>query len=317
MDKIHVIIIGAGNIGARHLQALALSNYPLNIEVVEPHEKAMLRAIMLYHDVLNGHQAKHVVKMSHQISSNKEEVDLAIIATRSDIRATVIEDLLSKNQVKNMILEKVVFSKKEEFTRIGKLFESKKVNAWVNCSRRIYPAYIDLKERISKSKSAELTVEGMNWNMAANTIHFMDLFAFLFDLDVVKLEESNLIDQDIEDNFIVFFGTLEGKGGEHLFEFSCIDGEETNHTIDIVCEDVIYGIDEEKKTMSISKEADGWASDDFDFDVPFQSQLTNLILTDLIENNTCGLTTFKESTKLHLAYFDGLGFSVEDKNYYF
>ena len=45
---INVALIGAGQLGSRHLQALALSEIPMNIEVVDPFVESFRRYIFCY-----------------------------------------------------------------------------------------------------------------------------------------------------------------------------------------------------------------------------------------------------------------------------
>jgi hypothetical protein len=42
-------------------------------------------------------------------------VDLAVIATNSDVRRSCVESLLEKSQVKNFLLEKFLFSTPEDY----------------------------------------------------------------------------------------------------------------------------------------------------------------------------------------------------------
>ena len=200
---------------------------------------------------------------------------------------------------------------------ILKKLEEKGVKTWVNCSRRIYPEYKKLKSILNKSKPTELTVEGVDWGMASNSIHFIDLFAFLFETQNITMENCELHDQDVENDFILFFGNLSGKSGPHKLSLNCEDGEEHNVGIDIVTEDTIIAIDETKGRIIISEEKDNWKPIESNFSIPLQSQLTNVILKDLLDSNHCGLTTYKESSALHLAFLEGLNFSLNDKNYYF
>ena len=115
----------------------------------------------------------------------------------------------------------------------------------------------------------------------------------------------------------MFFGSIEGTGNEHTISINCEDGADSNVSIDIVGKDIIYAIDETNQKISISEEKNDWKPTEMQFSIPYQSQLTNLILEDLIENKTCGLTPFAESIELHLSYLNGLDFSVEDKEYFF
>ncbi|MCH7535881.1 MAG: hypothetical protein IH948_09110, partial [Bacteroidetes bacterium] len=244
----------------------------------------------LYKDIESEHKEKHELTSSTRIPSKKTPIDLAIVATRSDVRASVIEKLLEKNDVKYLILEKVLFSKKEEYNRISTLLENNNVKTWVNCPRRIYPSYLDFKSKIKNAKKVEFSVAGVDWGMASNSIHFIDLFAFLLDVDEVTIDNCELENQDIDNNFILFFGSLAGTGNGHTISINCEDGDKTTVAVEIICDDIIYSIDETNNLLTITEGKNNWRSTETDFNVPVQSQLTHLVLDDLINNQTCGLT---------------------------
>ena len=42
------------------------------------------------------------------------------------------------------------------------------------------------------------------------------------------------------------------------------------------------------------------------FNVPYQSQLTNIVLDDVLENGSCLLPTYQESDKLHRPFIKGV-----------
>ena len=44
MKTYHILLIGAGQIGSRHLQALGLSDLPINISVVDTTQTSLLLA---------------------------------------------------------------------------------------------------------------------------------------------------------------------------------------------------------------------------------------------------------------------------------
>jgi hypothetical protein len=50
------------------------------------------------------------------------------------------------------------------------------------------------------------------------------------------------------------------------------------------------------------------------FSMPFQSQLTNIVVDQLIENGDCNLTTLEESSNLHLEFLSNFISFLQNKN---
>ena len=53
-------------------------------------------------------------------------------------------------------------------------------------------------------------------------------------------------------------------------------------------------------TLFLDKNKSGKVIDEVNFRMPYQSEITNLILEDIINNCSCSLTSYKESMQLHL-----------------
>ena len=90
-----IIIIGAGNIGSRHIQALKSVKTPLKIHVIDPSVKALKiskeRYDSIHPDILN-----HEISYSRDLNIQDDQIDIAIIATTSKVRRGVIENLLER-----------------------------------------------------------------------------------------------------------------------------------------------------------------------------------------------------------------------------
>ena len=103
---------------------------------------------------------------------------MVIVSTNSDVRFKVTLDIIKKAKVKNIIFEKFLFQKQKDYSSMLKLLHIKKISSWVNCPRRS-PTYIFIKKLLKNKKRFHDECKD-NWNMGSNTIHFLDLFFFLF-----------------------------------------------------------------------------------------------------------------------------------------
>ena len=99
MSKQSLLLIGAGNIGRRHLQGILLAKNQLNIFVVEPVE--VTRSLIEQAVTESGGLGQH----SLQIVSSLDEIEqndfeITIIATSADVRKKVLLDFLEKKSAK-------------------------------------------------------------------------------------------------------------------------------------------------------------------------------------------------------------------------
>ena len=93
-----IAIIGAGQIGSRHLQALALSNYNLNIQIVDPYAESLKNAQKRF-DQVNQNFTGNIAYFQ-QIKEIHKKIDIVIVATTSIDRRKVVEDLLQQKRDK-------------------------------------------------------------------------------------------------------------------------------------------------------------------------------------------------------------------------
>ena len=128
---VNVCLIGCGGVGKRHLEAMLKVKHDINIEVVEPNIE----------DTLVNQNINYFTKIE-EVSDN---IDICVIATTANVRKKVILELVSKKNVKFIILEKVVFQNESDFDEIIQLFREKNIKSWVNCHLRAQPIYKELK----------------------------------------------------------------------------------------------------------------------------------------------------------------------------
>ena len=220
----NILLIGAGQLGSRHLQGLMKCNLPVRIEVVEPDERNRNTAAERAKQIEGS---GNVTELSFRNSIDEimfSEADLAIIATNSDVRADVIVKLTTKVNVRHLILEKVVYQSLEIFDQQICLIEALGIKTWVNYPRRIYPFYRNLKNELPADEKVSLTISGSNWGLGCNSLHFIDLFSFLTGKSECKTDYA-LLDPEIlqskRPGFVEFSGRMGfspvGQGGGSRF----------------------------------------------------------------------------------------------------
>lgn len=307
MAVARLAIIGVGQIGLRHLQALALIDRDTYIQVVDPSEQALDRAKKEF-TKLSGSTKVKKIDFLQNIDSLSTESDLIIVATNSAIRQIIIKDILEQKKVRYLILEKFLFQKKEHFVEIAELIEKKKVSVWVNCPLRMLTFYKELKQMLKGSKTIDYQVSYSNLGIGTNAIHHIDLFAYLTDQTEFRMDSSYL-DQKIipskRPGFIEFVGTLTGvaDGGHRITIISYPDGN-VPPLVQINSDKVRCMIRENERKAFISGEKNGWNWEEIPYIHPYQSELTHLAVQQILDTGSSDLTPYLTSWKLHLPLLD-------------
>ena len=112
------------------------------------------------------------------IAELETSIDVAIVATNSDIRRITIETLLGRCSVPYLVLEKALFQRLKDYDEVAELLACKGIKAWVNCPRRMLSFYADVKKDFDTAMPISFQVSG-NWAMGCNAIHMIDLFHFI------------------------------------------------------------------------------------------------------------------------------------------
>jgi hypothetical protein len=311
---VNIAIIGAGQIGSRHLQALSQLNRITNIQIVDPNYKSLERARERF---LQVQENKYVQKVEYlkNIKDLSNNLELVIIATSSDVRREVIEKLLLQKKVRYVILEKVLFQKIKDFAVVNDLLMRNNVKIWVNCPRRMYDFYKKLKSKFKEVKRVDYRVSSSNMGIGCNSIHFLDLFVFLtgqinFVLFSDQLDLNIIMSK--RPGFIEFTGTLYGTSsrGSNIAITSYLKGD-APLIISINSEVISCLIREGEGKAWISEKTNNWIWEEISFTTPYQSQLTNLVVQDILDTGNCDLTKYEESWDIHIPLLKSLIFYLQ------
>ncbi|OAM92786.1 Oxidoreductase family, NAD-binding Rossmann fold [Pelosinus fermentans] len=311
MLKNVIAVIGAGQIGSRHLQSLALINQPVCIEVLDLNNECLDFARERFEQIEGTGMAKSV-RYFNKLEELSDEIKLVIVATSANVRKKVIMELLQKKKVQFIILEKVVFQSPQDFFEINKVFNEKGIKAWINCPRRMWPFYQQLKAKLKGIKKVDYLVSGANsrLGLGCNGIHFMDLYAFLTDQIDMNLYTDRLDSEIFESKragFIEITGTIYGKstdGGTVMI--SAHANNDAPILITIQSDALRCIIREEEGKAWISEKENKWQWQEIEYTMPYQSQLTHLAVQDILSQDDCKLTSYHESWKLHDSFLKAL-----------
>jgi len=302
----NIAIIGVGEIGSRHLQSLANLEESANIYLIDSAESSLTTAKKRFNELYQENHRKIHIHTCKDLNALDHNLDIAIIATSSDVRRKVIENLLETLDVGFLILEKFLFQKIEDYDAIKMLLQFKKIPTWVNqwiSSRYIFR---EIRTNLAPNSCLRMDVSGELWGLACNSVHFLEYFLFLCQQETFIITGSKLDEETINskrNGFIDFTGSIycESQRGDQLtmtssrgdnFTSNCIirisDGE-TEHEIILNADDhVIY-----KKTGRK-------ASPSEKIILVLQSQITHLHIQQIFADKISSLPTYDHSLKMHL-----------------
>ena len=296
---IKILIIGAGQIGSRHLQGALKSFHKMSITLVDPSLDSLKLSEIRANETTYGHPHSTVVYMQER--PKHKSFEICIISTNSNVRAKVTRDLLIDCQIKHIIFEKILFQKELDYEIISKLIKKKNITAWVNCARRTNSTYQEINKNLNTNYAIQMFVRGESWGMACNSIHFIDLFSYLVsssDLCITKTDLSkNIIKSKRAEGMYEINGVIDFKIGVHSLKISCKESENSSLKVKIKNKNVEYIIDELEGVWQSN--INGLTKIKYQ-NMPLLSDQTKNNIDSLINKNQCELVLYEESCKQHL-----------------
>ncbi|MDB9752045.1 hypothetical protein OAB56_03465 [Gammaproteobacteria bacterium] len=296
-----VLISGAGQLGSRYLQGLAKCNLPLRIYVQDSFQESLDRSRHRWIEVMDS-ESIHEVTFHSFLEMLPKEIDITIVATTADSRPEVVRDISRHAVVRFWVLEKVLAQSEAGLDEIVSLI-GKKSKAWVNTPRRMMPWHQQIKSQLDLTNPVTLEVNGAEWGLACNAIHFLDLLAWWTDESLQTVSTDRLTSRWVESKrqgSWEIFGTLEAKysGG------SCavLSDEDGKSTISLEAnDDQLSWLIEE--VNGLSRRSDGV---EILGRMLFQSEMSGSLVTSLIETGDCELPTLEESVELHRVFIGSM-----------
>lgn len=298
--SINILIIGAGQIGSKHLQGALKSYNKLLITIVDPSLNSLKVSKKSAKKIVLGNIGS-TVKYRQKLPKNKN-FEICIISTNADVRAKVTRELLLHCRIKYIIFEKILFQKNTDYEIISKLLKEKNIKAWVNCPNRTYLFYKKIKNKLDIiDEVVEMDVNGSSWGMACNSIHYIDLFSYLVSSSNIKIVNKNLSNNILNNkrgrNFYEVNGSLEFKIANHSLKITCKDSTKTFINVRIKNKNIEFFIDELGKILKTNVNG---LTNIKNITIPYISSTTAKLIDNLIDKNKCDLSLFSDSCKYHL-----------------
>ncbi|WP_037353039.1 Gfo/Idh/MocA family oxidoreductase [Selenomonas sp. FC4001] len=299
-----IAIIGVGALGKRHLQSIVNSKlemviycYDINKHVLDSFEWE------------NKYNNKTLIMIT-SFEELPKVVDFAIFAMTANGRREMFDRLIEHCTVKKILFEKVLFQKVEDYEYVGRKLKELSIKAWVNCARRQMECYQELKKELEYAKEMRVTISGGEWGLACNTIHQIDLIEFLSGSSETKVDSIELlpiITDSKRAGFKEVYGNISGHSGKcSFFSVTCMKDTNVPIVVTISTDVGQYIIFESKQKMMCMVKNGEYDLIEKDFVMPYQSQMTQFVMEDILLTGESRLTEYDVSSRLHLEFIEPL-----------
>lgn len=299
--KYKIILVGAGQLGSRHLQGLVRCNLPLEIIVIDPNVESLNRAKSRWIEVA-ATGVVHSVEFKHNFDEIAGSIDLAIISTNAGGRAELIQRIAKHLEVAYWLIEKVLAQSETELDLISTVL-GENTKAWVNTPRRVMAWHQALKQATPRRTPSACTVSGGDWGLACNTVHFLDFMMWWTGEKVVSINTAQLASQwhpAKRGAYWEVYGTL-------LAQFSGGSGLTLHCTSEAANFAMTLGTQNDQWSI---RELDGVAVRSNGALLPgrmeFQSEMTGALAESILSKGNCNLPTLSESVTLHRPLLNSL-----------
>lgn len=303
MRAAQILISGAGQLGSRYLQGLAACKLPLHIHVQDIDTSSLTRAHERWMEVVKP-DSQHKVQLHQAMETVPKLLDLVIVATTAGVRPQVVRRVAEHARVRYWILEKVLAQSEAALDEIAACVHANaESKAWVNTPRRMLSWHQAIKSKLTKDAPLSLTVSGGSWGLACNSVHFLDMLAWLSGETLQAVGTEQLDRQWIEakrPGHWEVLGSLNAQFSGGSSASLTVTSEDFSFRFRL--NDGVYNwlIDEE---AGIAKRSDGL---EVPGRLPFQSEVTAGLVDSILANGNCLLPSLDDSIALHKIFLRGM-----------
>ena len=299
-----VLIVGCGQLGSRHLQAVASLSMVDEIEVVDPRPEALALGRERLAE-LTDRPTSIRIRCCASLDEAAPGGALCIVATQAQGRCQLVRDVAERLDYSSFLLEKIVGQSIREIGELQAFVEAQHLAVWVNLKTRAYPIHLRIKERLGVGEPILFHASGGNHGLANNGVHTADLFAFYDDAREIQLIGAS-IDPMLHpskrgEGIFDLSGTLQGATakGSH-FALSYAPDHVQSELISVMTKRYRCLVDHMRRWAVESDETTGWAWQPLSFeDDILVSQMTKTFAADILRFGRCLLPTLEESLVAH------------------
>jgi len=308
-----ILIAGAGQLGSRYLQGMANCPNTMDIYVYDISKRSLQiakeRWEQLFHaenrsfsEGLTESPTQHKVTFLNSFEKIPNQVDIAIVATNSDVRPQVVKQIVTNCGVRFWILEKVLAQSEGALEEIASLTRNS-AGAWVNICRRIMTWHQQIHKNLQNVGPLHVRRSGSHWGLACNGIHFLDLVSWWAGEKLIKIDSSELDTKWIGSKRNGFF-EISGKitavfsEGSTLILESRLDGPPIS--MEVYTQVGTWKIDE---LNGVASKADGVS---ILGKIEMQNSMTSGLIDSLLTDRNCDLPNLSDSVLMHRIFLRSL-----------
>lgn len=297
----NLLLIGAGQLGSRYIQSIIKEDLNYNIVVIDPSETSLNLAQKRWIEA-GGNKSSHKIFWSQTLPKKNNNYDLAVIATSSKNRASLINHLASQVKVNYWVIEKILAQSNKELEMI-QAATNNATKVYVNTPKRQMKWFKKIKSKSSK-KPFQIIKSGGLWGLACNSIHYIDLVTWWTGQSLISINSEGLSKDWFESKRKGYFEVT----GKLLAKFS--EGTELilQSSKDTV-ENILKVKFSDNDTCNIyEKKGTAFFSDGSILNgrLELQSEIGGPIITKILTKGICELPTFEDSLKIHTIFLDSM-----------
>lgn len=206
-----ILLVGCGNIGFRHLQALAGLDATVagGVTVIEPNADHHPRIAALLDALPAGR--REASRLLPALPDEAGRFSLAIIATNAAERRSAYDAARARASFASIVFEKVLFPRLRDYDEVAADLGAQGLSAQVNCPRRAAPGYRAVRDRLAGRGPVHLDVAGTAYGLGSNAVHFLDLAEYLNRSALVSVDATGLqpgYEPSKRPGYVEIFGTL-------------------------------------------------------------------------------------------------------------
>ncbi|NOX93959.1 MAG: hypothetical protein GXP04_02355 [Alphaproteobacteria bacterium] len=297
-----VAVIGCGNIGTRLIQSVSniTAGDPMTVYGVEPNEAVWDLARQRFNDQNAG---GHEFVLSKNADALPDILGLLIVSVDARNRLAALTAGLEASRPSVIVLEKVLFTRRSDYSAARELIAACGASAYVNCTRNVWPGYQKLRKDIRQVGAIKrFTVTGADWNLSSNAIHFLAAFEYLAEDEIVSAKVGNVdvVRDSKRAGYREMVGTLQAcskKGAEISLTSTLEEARATEILIET--DTTNFLVNEKSWTVTAG------ASTPVALKMLHASQIHDTF-AELLAGMDCALPRFGESARLHMIMFDAL-----------
>ncbi|NQU17108.1 MAG: Gfo/Idh/MocA family oxidoreductase [Candidatus Saganbacteria bacterium] len=300
--KNNIVIIGMGNMGKRHLQAVANLSIIGEILCYDISHGSLdsVPAFLKENNICNNN-IRTTISFDEIIKAINAET-IVIIATTAQGRHQIIANVITLRPLA-IIAEKPLCQSIDEYEMIMALSRDTNVPLYVNFPRHMYGFYREIYESLKGSKAKGFSAV-FSGGMGCIGIHLLDLLVWILEVKTYKIlfSDNHSVYHAKRAGYCDLAGVLLLSINDTNVAFLHSQKDEGHSLIEFYSQNNKFRIYESEKKMVVQDVSIG--IDVREIDLPFTSQLTDKIITALIQKERVELPNISQSYLTHKILFD-------------